>query len=75
MQDKNTKEKKNESKMVEDDYLLSRHVTIFGDVERTTLFLFSMKENCEEKSGLDMPFVCLFLSFSARGNVNNKVSR
>ena len=44
--------------MVEDDYLLRRQLTIIGNVERTKLFPFPMRENCEEKAGLDTPFVC-----------------
>ena len=73
MHGRKKREKKEESKMVEDDYLLCRHVTIFENVERTTLFRFPMKENCEEELGLDSPFVCLF--FSARKNVSNRVNR
>lgn len=46
--------------MGENDYLLRCHMTIFGNVERTTLFPLPMKENCEEKPGLDTPFACFF---------------
>ena len=52
-----TKEKKKVLEMVEDDYLLRRQLTIIGNVERTKLFPFPMRENWEEKAGLDTPFV------------------
>ena len=65
IQEKKTKQRKRKkvSHMRENHYLLCRHMTIFGNVERTTLFPFPMKENCEEKLGLDMPFACFFFLF------------